>query len=197
MFIVFEGIDGSGKTTQAEMLSRKFLSLGIPFILTREPSDGIIGQKLRKLKYRLSPEEESRLFLEDRLDHIRTVIGPALRDRKHVLCDRYFHSSAAYQGAKGLDPQKILRENLSEALVPDIVFIIEVSVLTALNRIAESRQDGFSVFENAQDLEKVDRIYKVFKDSFIRRIDGEKSASKIHCEVVGHLKNKGLTICCG
>ena len=196
MFIVFEGIDGSGKTTQAEMLSSKFLSLDIPFILTREPSDGIIGQKLRALESRLSPEEETRLFLEDRLDHIRTVIGPALRDHKHVLCDRYFHSSAAYQGAKGLDPHKILKENLSEAVVPDIVFIIEVSVLTALSRIAKSRQEGFSVFENAQDLERVDRIYKAFDDSFIKRIHGEKSASEIHCEIVGHLKNKGLKICC-
>ena len=82
MFIVFEGIDGSGKTTQAEILARKLASLGIPNILTREPSDGLIGQNLRKLENRLTPEEESRLFLEDRLDHVEKVIRPAIENHR-------------------------------------------------------------------------------------------------------------------
>jgi dTMP kinase len=196
MFIVFEGIDGSGKTTQAEILSRKLTSLGIPNIWTREPSDGLIGQNLRKLETRLAPEEESRLFLEDRLDHVKKVIDPAIKNHEHVICDRYYHSSAAYQGSRGLNPNDILRENSSRVPIPDIVFLIEISVSTALFRIGKCRPEGFSVFEKAAELEKVAAIYKTFDDSFIRRINGEKRSSELSLEILEHLKNLGLKICC-
>lgn len=196
MFIVFEGIDGSGKTTQAEILSRKLTSLGIPNIWTREPSDGLIGQNLRKLETRLAPEEESRLFLEDRLDHVKKVIDPAIKNHEHVICDRYYHSSAAYQGSRGLNPNIILKENRLRVPVPDIVFLIEISVSTALFRIGKCRPEGFSVFEKAAELEKVAAIYKTFDDSFIRRINGEKRSSELSLEILEHLKNLGLKICC-
>ncbi len=197
MFIVFEGIDGSGKTTQAEILSHKLTSLGIPNILTREPSDGLIGQNLRKLENRLTPEEESRLFLEDRLDHVEKVIRPAIRNHKHVICDRYYHSSAAYQGSRGLNPVDVLIENRSRVPVPDIVFLMEISVSTALSRIGKCRTGGFSIFEKPDDLEKVATIYNTFDDSFIRRINGEKSIPELRLEILAHLKNEGLKICCG
>jgi dTMP kinase len=196
MFIVFEGIDGSGKTTQAEILSRKLTSLGIPNIWTREPSDGLIGQNLRKLETRLAPEEESRLFLEDRLDHVKKVIDPAIKNHEHVICDRYYHSSAAYQGSRGINPNDVLRENRSRVPIPDIVFLIEISVSTALFRIGKCRPEGFSVFEKAAELEKVAAIYKTFDDSFIRRINGEKRSSELSLEILEHLKNLGLKICC-
>jgi dTMP kinase len=196
MFIVFEGIDGSGKTTQAEILSRKLTSLGVPNILTREPSDGLIGQNLRKLETRLTPEDESRLFLEDRLDHVKKVINPAIKNHEHVICDRYYHSSAAYQGSRGLNPIDVLRDNRSRVPVPDIVFLIEISVLTALSRIGKCRPGGFSIFEKAAELEKVAAIYKTFDDSFIRRINGEKSLPELRLEILAHLKNGGLKICC-
>jgi dTMP kinase len=192
MFIVFEGIDGSGKSTQARLLSDFFESRGIPFILTHEPSDGIIGQKLRSLASRLKPEEESRLFLEDRVDHVKTVISPAMKAGQHVICDRYYYSSAAYQGALGLDPVEVIDYNRSMVPEPDVVFLMVVSVETALRRIGQSRSEGFSVFEKRNGLEAVSGIYDTFKDDVIKRIDGEQTESEAHKEIVNWLNLRGV-----
>jgi dTMP kinase len=192
MFIVFEGIDGSGKSTQARLLSDFFESQGIPFILTHEPSDGIIGQKLRSLASRLKPEEESRLFLEDRVDHVKAVINPAMIAGQHVICDRYYYSSAAYQGALGLDSVEVLDYNRSMVPEPDVVFLMVVSVETALKRIGQSRSAGFSVFEKRNGLEAVSGIYDTFQDHVIKRIDGEQTVSEVHEEIVNWLKLHGV-----
>ena len=192
MFIVLEGIDGSGKSTQARLLADFFESRGILFILTHEPSDGIIGQKLRSLTSRLIPKEESRLFLEDRVDHVKTVIGPAMRAGQHVICDRYYYSSAAYQGALGLDPVEVLDHNRSIVPEPDVVFLMVVSVETALRRIGQSRLDGFSIFEKRKDLEAVSTIYDTFQDNVIKRIDGEQTESEVHKEIVNWLNLRGV-----
>ena len=192
MFIVFEGIDGSGKSTQAHLLANRFKSSEIVFILTREPSSGEIGQRLRSLSARLSPEEEFMLFLEDRVDHVRSLIAPALEEGKHVICDRYYYSSAAYQGSRGLDPVGILKKNQSLALAPDVVFLMCVSVEKALGRIGKSRPAGYSIFEKRRDLEAVSAIYDTFDDPVIKRIDGNQSASEAHAEIVRWLALKGV-----
>ena len=192
MFIVFEGIDGSGKGTQALLLADLFELRGIPFILTHEPSDGIIGQKLRSLTSRLTPEEESRLFFEDRVDHVKTVIKPAMLAGRHVICDRYYYSSASYQGALGLDPVEILDHNRSIVPEPDVVFLMVVSVETALRRIGQSRSAGFSIFEKRKDLETVSAIYDTFLDNVIKRIDGERTESEAHKEIVNWLNLRGV-----
>ncbi len=192
MFIVFEGIDGSGKSTQARLLADFFESRGIPFILTHEPSDGIIGQKLRSLTSRLTPEEESSLFLEDRVDHVKTVINPAMLAGQHVICDRYYYSSASYQGALGLDPVEVLDYNRSMVPEPDVAFLMVVSVETALKRIGQSRSAGFSIFEKRKNLEAVSCIYSTFQDYVIKRIDGEQTESEAHEEIVKWLKLLGV-----
>jgi len=192
MFIVFEGIDGSGKSTQAHLLANRFKSSGIVFVLTSEPSSGKIGQRLRSLSVRLPPEEEFMLFLEDRVDHVRTLIGPALEAGKHVICDRYYYSNAAYQGSRGLDPVRILKKNQSLALAPDIVFLMCVSVEKALERIGKSRPDGYSIFEKKRDLEAVSAIYDTFDEPVIKRIDGDQPASQAHAEIVRWLELKGV-----
>ncbi|MGC8603492.1 MAG: dTMP kinase [Desulfomonilaceae bacterium] len=194
MFIVFEGIDGSGKTTQARLLADFLESRGILFVLTREPSDGAIGKQLRHLTSRLTPEEESVLFLEDRLHHFETLIGPALKAGKHVICDRYYYSSAAYQGAQGLNPDAILNKNRSVVPAPDIVFLIRVSVETAIMRIGKSRLAGLSVFEKTKDLQTVSAIYDSFQDPIIKRIDGEQTISKGHMQITNWLRLMGMNI---
>jgi len=182
MFIVFEGVDGSGKSTQARLLADFFQSRAIPFILTREPSDSVIGRQLRDLVSRLTAEEESRLFLEDRINHVETLIRPALNAGKHVICDRYYYSSAAYQGAQGMDPVEILNKNRSMVPAPDIVFLIKISVETAIERIGKSRSAGFSVFEKRNGLEAVSGIYDTFQDHVIKRIDGGQTVSEIRVQ---------------
>ncbi|MGC8658103.1 MAG: dTMP kinase [Desulfomonilaceae bacterium] len=194
MFIVFEGIDGSGKSEQARLLAEFFEFRGIPFILTREPSDGIVGKKLRNLVSRLQVEEESRLFLEDRIDHVQRIISPALKQGRHVICDRYYYSSAAYQGARGLDPVEILNKNRAVVPEPDIVFLLVVCVETALKRISESRSGGLSIFEKKMNLEAVADIYCSFQDPIIIRIDGEGSMAQVHAQVLDYLKLKGVEV---
>jgi dTMP kinase len=192
-FIVFEGIDGSGKTTQARMLAHRLEELGIPFVLTSEPSDGPTGLVIRNLSARPDPEEEERLFTEDRRHHVNRVILPALGENKVVICDRYVHSSAAYQGARGLDPYELIRRNMSFAPPADVVFLLEVPVSIALERIGSKRGKGFSVFEVRENLRLVDAIYRRLNDQRIIRIDGTLPLETIHSKILRALEGIGCT----
>ncbi|MBI5251215.1 MAG: dTMP kinase [Desulfomonile tiedjei] len=180
LFIVFEGIDGSGKSTQARMLADYLTSRGLPVLLTAEPSEGPIGSQIRSLKCRAEPEEEARLFTEDREDHLRRTIIPALEQGSTVICDRYVYSSAAYQGARGIPVERILAENGAFAMPADVTFLIEIDVDTAMKRIASGRANTFTTFEIRSDLEKVDKIYRSLIDPHIIRIDGSGSPEQVH-----------------
>jgi len=187
LLIVFEGIDGSGKSTQARMLADRLAREGTAVVLTCEPSDGPIGVRIRSFKARPGPEEEARLFTEDRRDHVERTIRPALRNGFVVICDRYIHSSMAYQGARGIDPKKILSENLKFAPPPDVIFLLLVSVDTALTRINASQRGSLSLFEVRESLERVDGIYRNLDDPAIRRLDGSLSPEENHTQVVEFL----------
>ena len=184
LFIVFEGIDGAGKSVQAKMLADHFQAVGIPYVLTAEPSDGPIGRYIRSLKARPDPVEEERLFIEDRRHHVQKVIIPALERGATVICDRYIYSSVAYQGARGIDPEKIIAENRRFAVPPDLIFLLEVTVDTALSRIGRGRSDGFSAFEGPSDLEAVHAIYSGMSDPAMRRMDGSLPPDELHREIV-------------
>jgi dTMP kinase len=184
LFIVFEGIDGSGKSTQARMLAEALTEADVPCILTAEPSDGPFGVRIRALDHRPPLEEEVDLFTEDRRDHVERVIAPALRKGQTVICDRYVYSSVAYQGARGMDPLLIISANEDFALVPDLVFLVEIAVPDALERIARDRPSGFSVFEARRDLEGVDAVYRTLRDPVIRRINGARPRDHIRREIL-------------
>ena len=177
-FIVFEGIDGAGKSTQAKLLARRLADLGIPVLLTAEPSDGPVGQIIRSLTTRLEAEEEARLFTEDRRDHVERVILPALLEGRTVICDRYVHSSVAYQGARGVDQAAILSAQSPFAPQPDVIFLLEIPADIALARIDSARRGRFSTFEVREDLEAVDAVYRSITDPVIRRIDGTSFLGK-------------------
>jgi dTMP kinase len=192
-FIVFEGIDGAGKSTQAKLLARRLAELGIPVLLTAEPSDGPVGQTIRSLKTRLEAEEEARLFTEDRRDHVERVILPALAEGRTVICDRYVHSSVAYQGARGVDQVAIISAQRPFAPQPDVIFLLEIPADTALARIGSARRGRFSTFEVREDLEAVDAVYRSITDPVIRRIDGTSSLESIHSIIMAGLRELG---CC-
>jgi dTMP kinase len=164
-----EGIDGSGKTTQAQRLTRYCDDKGLEYILSKEPTNGKYGQLIRNsaIRGRLSVEEEIDILLKDRRDHVAEVIRPALDQEKVVILDRYYFSNAAYQGARGVDPGIILSRNEAFAPQPDLLVILDVSPQIGLQRIRE-RGDEPNKFETFDSLERaraifnqIDRPYKV------------------------------------
>lgn len=155
--IAFEGIDGSGKSTQVEPVAARVRELGYDVVTTREPTDGQCGRQIREANG-LSSERERELFELDRREHVREVIAPALSAGKVVITDRYYYSTAAYQGARGQDWAQIIRENERFAPKPDLLFVFDLPVNVALDRVASrGKQDRF---ENAEYLAEVSYIYR-------------------------------------
>ena len=160
LFIVLEGIDGTGKSTQAKQLAEWFREQGREVIASREPTDGPWGTKIRATAAtgRLSPEEELDYFLRDRREHVEQLIAPALAAGKVVILDRYYFSTMAYQGSRGVDPVEIRRQNEAFAPVPDLLFILDLDVETALTRIG-GRGDTANEFEKHESLAKCREVF--------------------------------------
>jgi len=182
VLIVFEGIDGTGKSTQVALLSSSLKKEGYDVITTREPTDGKYGRRIRTLysnRLSVSREQELDLFLCDRREHVKEVIGPSLALKRIVLCDRYFLSTAAYQGASGFDPLDIIERN-SFAPMPDLALLLEISPEESIRRITEKRGDLLNDFEQLESLKQVDAIFRAMQLPCIRRIDASKAVEKIH-----------------
>jgi len=180
-FIVIEGIDGTGKSTQARRLADWFISQSREVVVSREPTDGPWGKKARDSAEtgRLSPEEELECFLKDREEHVKEVISPALAEGKVVILDRYYFSTMAYQGARGFDPQEIRRRNEDFAPVPDLLLILDLEVDEAIERIG-TRGDVANEFEKRENLERCREIFLSVKgESFVRIILSEGSLDEV------------------
>lgn len=186
LLIVFEGTDGTGKSTQLQLLASNLEKRNYPVITTREPTTGEYGQKIRHLyvnRDQVSREEELELFIADRKDHVRNLLIPALNEGKIILCDRYFLSTAAYQGAMGIDPEKILTLN-DFAPDPDLALLFQVPIETGLNRITASRGDTPNDFEQHETLLKVAAIFSSIDRPYIQVIDATGSIEQVHGRVV-------------
>jgi len=190
--IVFEGIDGTGKSTQCELLAKSLTERDMPNIALAEPTRGTWGTKIRRLlsegREGISPQEELSWFVNDRKEDIELNIMPALEDNKVVLMDRYYFSTAAYQGALGLDPEQIRLENETFAPMPDRVLIFLTSPETCLERI-ESSRDQKSAFEKLEYLQNVQNIFKSFEGPNIRFIDSVGSLSEVHEKVLSAIED--------
>ena len=186
MFIVFEGTDGTGKSTQLALLADYLQSRNYPVVTTREPTSGPYGQKIRDLYVKrdtCSPSEELELFLADRKEHVQTLINPSLAEGKIVLCDRYFLSTVAYQGALGFDVEELLSRN-SFATPPDIALLFHIPLETALQRITVGRGDMLNDFEKSENLSKVAAIFDSLSENYIKRINAEGSIQQVHLTVL-------------
>ncbi len=186
MFIVIEGIDGTGKSTQAKLLAAHLTSLGRTVILSREPTDGPWGTLLRNSAStgRLSPEEELETFLKDRRQHVEEKIAPALSAGHTVILDRYYFSTMAYQGARGFDPQEIRRRNEAFAPVPDLLIILDLDVGSAIERIGV-RGDTANEFEQRASLARCREIFLSLKDEpFARLIPTDSSPEEISEQII-------------
>ena len=188
--IVFEGIDGTGKTTQVRMLAGALRSRGHGVVETREPTGGAYGKKIRQLyedRSGVTKEEELRLFIADRREHVENLIKPSLAEGKIVITDRYYFSTAAYQGAAGHDPQQIIRDNEAFAPVPDLVFLLVLPVEVGIHRICNVRRDCLNDFEKEDSLKKVAKVFDSIDYDYIERIDATQTPEQVHEEVMRRL----------
>ncbi len=162
LFIVLEGIDGSGKDTHLDLLAEWLESQGREVTKTAEPWKSEEGKKAREIamhgRQNLSPEEEAAIYLEDRKQHAEQLILPALREGRTVLCGRYYYSTMAYQGALGADPEEIRRQNESAVPIPDVVIMLKIDLETGFSRIHERGKSLEKGYEKKEYLVKVAEI---------------------------------------
>ena len=181
LLIVLEGIDGSGKTTQARLLVGALRRAGLEALSFREPTRGRWGREIRKKARRpdsLTPEEELTLFLKDREEDVARNILPSLREKRAVILDRYYFSTIAYQGAKGISRERIRRLNERFAPRPDLVFILDVDPGRGLGRI-KGRPKKEPLFERKNYLARVRRIFRTFRGRKFIHLDGTRDKKEL------------------
>lgn len=171
ILVAVEGIDGAGKTTQVRLLERLLTAASIAYVSTKEPTQGPWGQKIRASAQtgRMSIAEELDAFLRDRHEHVHDVLEPALKAGKVVLVDRYYFSTVAYQGARGVDPQSLLAMN-AFAPAPDVLIVLDVDPALGLRRIKE-RGDRADHFEREDELARARDIFRNLTVANMHMID--------------------------
>jgi len=179
VFVCIEGLDASGKTTQARLLVEDLNRRGFEAVYTTEPSQGEIGRFIRKSVLqrggRVPSVIEALLFAVDRIDHVEREIKPALKEGRIVVSDRYLYSSLAYQGAAGLDLNWI-REINRLALIPDLAIYIDVPPEIVFERIRRKR----TVMEKLQTQKEVREVYMgLVKTGTLIYIDGNRPAEEV------------------
>lgn len=208
MFVVLEGLDGAGTTTQSDMLVSWLRANGRPALCTREPSDGPIGVLIRQMLCRrivgrdgnpIDRETLALLFAADRVDHVHNEIEPALQAGKWVVSDRYYHSSFAYQGdVDGADHFDFawVRELNSRARKPDVTIYLNTPVDVCLDRLTDRGQRD--IYETREKLERLSKRY----DEIIAQlradgeeivvIDGTRTVASVHAAIIGVVDPLGV-----
>jgi len=182
-FVVIEGLDGSGQTTQVKLLGNFFIEKGYEVVLTKEPTlASSAGKEIRDAldkKVEAEPLKLQELFTLDRKEHLERLIEPALKEGKIVISDRYFFSTFAFGAADGLDLEWLIGLN-NDFLLPDLTFILQVSPEVCVRRI-EKRGQGIKLFEKKEKLEKVWQTYKILPNRFenVYIVNGESSIEEV------------------
>lgn len=199
MFIVLEGLDGAGTTTQTAMLADWFRAAGREVVVTREPSDGPVGTLIRHMLRRrvvlpggerAAPETIAALFAGDRIDHLRATVEPALGRGAVVISDRYVHSSLAYQGEE-CDRDWVLEAN-RHARDADLTLYVDLPVATCLERIGH-RNAARDIYEHADFLDRVRRGYEAaiaLRPHGVVRIDGSGSIEAVHAAIIEAVQSR-------
>ena len=196
MFVTFEGLDGSGKTTQAELLRERLEAEGEQVVLTREPGGTDLGERIRDLVLHgghVAPWAEALLYAASRAQHVEEVIKPALGRGASVICDRYLDSSVAYQGVgRGLGLERVLELNLDAVggLLPDRTFLLVLDPAEVTARLAEQQPDRLE--REGDDFHaRVAEGYRELAARFPDRIvvlDGARPPDELAKEVHGALR---------
>ncbi len=195
MFITFEGLDGSGKTTQVTLLAARLEAEGLEVVVTREPGGTPLGEEIRNLVLHgddMAPWAEAALYAASRAQHVEELIRPALERGAAVLCDRYVDSSVAYQGvARGLGLERVLELNLAAVggLMPDRTILIEIESGGAAARMGgerdriESEDEGF----HARAAEAYRQLAALFPERYLI-VDGTAAPDVMAEEIYGALR---------
>ncbi len=185
MFIVFEGLDGSGQTTQVNLLADFLRKKKKKVLVTKEPTlDSSVGKLIRRIldgKQKITSGKLQKLFAQDRKEHLEKIIKPALNKGKIVISDRYLFSSLAY-GNLDLSLNWLLKIN-SHFILPDIIFFMKVKPKICLERIAK-RGEKITLFEKEEKLNKVYQNYLKLSEIFgFKMINGEKTLQEVKKEI--------------
>jgi len=205
-FIVFEGIDGSGKSTQSRLLYERLTGEGYSCLITEEPGGTSLGRMIKKIlldpEIQFCPKSELFLFLADRAEHTDKIIKPALREGKIVISSRYFFSTIVYQGIarKLSDIDFITKMNMFavDNLLPDIVLYIDINPEKALKNIKErNKVTSFDRIEiEGLNFQKEVRngyldLMRYYPEIFVK-IDGEREIQSVAEEVYSITKRRLL-----
>lgn len=192
VLVAIEGIDGAGKSTQAQRVGDALEAEGYGVVRTHEPTDGPWGRRIRASATagRLSPEAEVEAFLEDRKEHVATLLRPALDAGKVVLVDRYYFSSVAYQGARGIDPLEILRRNEAIAPPPDLLVLLDLEAPAGVARV--HHRGASNLFEREDDLRRARDIFLRTVPPTCLRVDATQGAEAVTAVILAALRERVL-----
>ena len=161
LLITFEGIDGSGKSTLSKNVYDLLVAMNLKGVHTFEPTDSNLGQSIRDIilfsKEKLTPYQQALLFTADRISHLNWI-HQQLKTHQFVICDRFIHSTLAYQGIDEKIQQSIytIHDLCLKDYIPDVVYLIDIDPLVSLSRIQKNKKDNF---EKVEFLEKVRSRY--------------------------------------
>lgn len=200
LLIALEGPDGSGKTTQMNLLEKYFNKKGIEVIRTREPGGTTISEKIRDIILDNNNNEmdnmcEALLYAASRAQLVNEVIKPAISEGKVVLCDRFVYSSIVYQGIGrnlGVDTIKSINDAALRGLDADLVFMIQIPYEKGINRKINEREldrlENSGLEFHKKVYEGYSKISKIYDKIIL--INGDKTIEEVHDEIVYHIENK-------
>ena len=204
-FFVFEGVDGSGKSSLIELFSKELEKRGISFIQTKEPGGTPIGEQIRSLllsreNKKLDPFSETLLYYADRKQHIQDLIAPNLDKKVWILSDRYWASTSAYQcGGRGISENFVdrLKKDICENHQPDLWILLDIPVELSLKRLAHStvktcdrmEQEAFDFHQRVRDYYL--KLAKQDPDKWLV-LDATQSSLELLEQVISHLKAKSF-----
>jgi len=194
MFITFEGVEGSGKSTQAKLLAKLLTKMGHKVTLTREPGWGSFGELIRKIilderDLELDPFSELCLFCADRAQHVRDFIKPKLQNGEVVICDRYFDSTVVYQGyGRKLDKRLVNKVAIASTLdlIPDVTFLLNLPVRAGLSRL-QTRGEITKMDEEPVEFHELIRqgymLIAKREPNRIKKINADREILEIHEDI--------------
>ena len=186
-FVVIEGLDGSGKSSQVDLVVDLLKKNNKEVIVTKEPtSDSESGRRIKQALRKeiiVEPLELQKLYVQDRKEHLENKVTPALKDGKFVVSSRYAFSTFAYGYSDGLDVSLLIKMN-EEFLLPDLTIVIDVDPESCVERI-EGRGEPRELFEKLEKLKKVNEIYKRMPEMFenVVMVNGERPITEVFEDV--------------